>query len=109
MAEEFGLILVAITIIVICSAVSFFAIRQLELLSSSVGAGFKFFFAALLPTLLIILILFVWDHYDYQEYLKGPQVGRMGPLLFLIYGFPFFVINLVCNFLAAIHAIRENK
>jgi heme/copper-type cytochrome/quinol oxidase subunit 3 len=109
MSDEFGLILSAIAIIAVCSAVSFFAQRQLEQLFSRFSAGFKFFFAALLPTLLMILILLVWEYYDYQEYLKGPQEGRMGPLLFLIYGFPFFVVNLACNFLAAILATRKNK
>jgi hypothetical protein len=109
MADESGLILGAIAIIAVCAAISFFTLRQLEKSLFHLSSGFKFFFAALLPTLLMILILFVWDYYDYQEYLKGPQEGRMGPLLFLIYGFPFFVVNLACNFLAAILATRKNK
>jgi hypothetical protein len=109
MGEEVGVILVALALIGVCSSVSFFAKRQLEKLFPRVREELKFFSSALLPTLITVMTLLIWDHYDYQQYLKGPQEGRMGPLLFLIYGFPWFIINLVCNFSAVIHATRQSE
>lgn len=93
-----------IATIAISSIMSFAFMKALTKLHSLSNVWLRWLAAGTLPTLLIIACLFVRDHFEYIEYLKGPQEGWMSPLVGLIYGFPYFVANLVINFLAAGYA-----
>jgi hypothetical protein len=109
MSDETWLWIELAAIVVASCFTAFFAMRGLNKALPNVSSIAKVIAAGILPSLSIVLILIVWDYVDYQEYLKGPQEGRMGPLLFLIYGFPYFILNLLCNLYAAGYAHRQKK
>lgn len=70
--------------------------------------GAQIFVAGLAPLVLLVTILWVWDRIERAEHAAqglGPEY--MGPLLLLIYGFPFLIIMVVVDFLAAIAALKR--
>ena len=89
------------------SAISWFSAIGLVRRLHSRGRSLWIVTAGLLPTALIIIGLAIWDHFAWQEYLKGPRDGYMSPLVFLLYGFPFLLGNLVMNLAAAAWAGRR--
>jgi uncharacterized protein YybS (DUF2232 family) len=85
----------------ICSALSWFVADFLARRTRQRNSILKSAFAGIVPTLLIVLGLAVWDHFAWQEYLKGPRDGYMSPLVGLIYGGFHLFGNLVCNLASA--------
>lgn len=53
------------------------------------------------PTILLVVGLIVLDRHERAVYAAGPQDGYMSPLVGLLYGFPFILLNLVLNFVVA--------
>ncbi len=101
MSDEIWLPLIVAAIIAITSVVSFFGIRFLDRRMPIKYSLPKIIVAGIFPSILIVAILAVWHYFEYQAYLRGPREGFMGPLLLLIYGFPYFIINLLCNLFVA--------
>ena len=85
MGDEIGLPLIVAAIIAITSIVTFFAMRFLDRHMPNTYSLPKIIAAGIFPSLLIVAVLAVWHYFEYQAYLRGPQEGWMGPLLFLIY------------------------
>lgn len=57
--------------------------------------------SGLFPTVFIIAALFVWHEIAVAEHSRNPSEGFMSPLLVLLYGFPYVLINLAANIAAA--------
>jgi hypothetical protein len=109
MSDE-NLMWVTLTVIIIVSTtVAFFTENFLDRALPLKYALFKIIFAGILPTLLIILFLMAWDYFDYLQYLNGPQEGHMGAVVFLLYGFPYVLLNFLCNLCAAVYSRRQHK
>jgi hypothetical protein len=71
-------------------------------------SGGRVLAAGIAPMMLLIATLWVWDKVARAQLsTMEQQEGYMGPLLLLLYGFPFLVIMLVANVLAAIAALRK--
>jgi hypothetical protein len=60
------------------------------------------------PLIIIIAGLALWHFVEFSAYqASGSQDGFMGPLLILLYGFPYFVIMVFLNLAAAILAVAR--
>lgn len=66
----------------------------------------KVLLAGLTPTLIIIALLSAWHVWARIEYENAPQEGFMSPLLILLYGFPYALLNLAVNFGVALRVSR---
>jgi len=84
------------------SALAWFSAIGLVRIFPARGRSLWIAASALLPTMMIVIGLVVWDRFEWHEYLKGPRDGYMSPLVGLIYGFPLVLINLICNTAAAV-------
>ena len=109
MDKEIWVLLIVAAMIPTTSFVAFFAMRLLDSRFQNTYPGLKIFVAGISPSLLIVVVLAVWHYFEYKAYLRGPQEGWMGPLLFLIYGFPYFMLNVLCNFMVAGFFSRQRK
>jgi hypothetical protein len=99
------IIVFAIGLVALSSAVSFGIGRWLANRSQTKGGTGKLMLAALTPTIMIIAGIIVWQLIDEAMLPPERRVEYMGPLLLLIYGFPWFIVNLVVNVLAAIRGL----
>lgn len=109
MDDEIWVPLIVAAIIVMTSIVTLVAMRFLDRRIPNTRTLPKIIAAGIFPSLLIVAILAVWHYFEYQAYLRGPQEGWMGPLLFLIYGFPYFVMNILCNLMVVGYFSRHDK
>jgi hypothetical protein len=60
--------------------------------------------AGFAPSMLIVLVLSAWQvqaRTEFDQTLHEPGDGFMGPLLFLIYGYPVFLAHLLMNLAVA--------
>lgn len=90
---------IPLLLIVASAALSRLCMRRL---GDRLNFALRIMIAGFLPTVLIVLALGIWHYVELAEYrASGSQDGFMGPLLFLIYGFPFFIITVVAGFIAA--------
>ncbi len=66
-------------------------------------ARFKsFIIAGSVPVILVTLALGIWHFVELSAYrASGSREGFMGPLLILLYGFPYFVIMIAVDLVAA--------
>lgn len=98
-----GLVFPAIILLIFATALlSWFIARwlngRLARFKSIIIAGFA-------PVILIILALGIWHFMQLSAYrASGSQEGFMGPLLFLLYGFPYFVMMIAVDLVAAASA-----
>ena len=64
--------------------------------------------AGLLPISLIVLALYVWERIERARYeASGSDEGYMGPMLFLLYGYPLVILIVIACFVAALRADRR--
>jgi amino acid transporter len=65
--------------------------------------------AGLLPVVIITVILWIWDKVERTQLTElERQEGHMGPLLLLLYGFPYVLLILIASVIVAI-AARKRK
>lgn len=70
--------------------------------------GAQIFVAGVAPLILLVTILWVWEKVERTAHAaQGLEAEYMGPLLFLVYGFPYLIIMVVADFLAAIAALKR--
>lgn len=61
--------------------------------------------AGLAPVILIILVIGIWHFVELSAYrASGSREGWMSPLLIFLYGFPYFVIMIAVDLVAATSA-----
>ena len=101
MNENFVIPAIAL-LIAATSLLSWFAARWLN------GRFFRpasILIAGFAPVVLIVSAIGIWNQVELSAYrASGSQEGYMGPLLILLYGFPYFVIMVVVDLVAAASA-----
>ena len=86
----------------LCSGLSWLVVAHLVRGHTNGSRGLKIAFAGLLPTLLLIVGVWVWEVIARYQYDHGPaHDGFMGPMVGLIYGLPFLLGNLSANMIIA--------
>ena len=94
--------------VALCSGLAWLVAARLSRKRATVDRALKIIFAGLLPTLLIVAALAVWQVVARYQYDHGPtHDGFMGPMAGLIYGFPLVVGNLVTNMIFAVWSGRS--
>jgi hypothetical protein len=54
------------------------------------------------PVAMLTLVILIWHEFEYAEYkASGSQDGFMGPLTYIVYGFPVFIAMVVIDLFAA--------
>jgi chromate transport protein ChrA len=89
-------ILIGLALVLPSLLVTWLLSRILNRYNRTIAGIFKLLAAGFAPTFLLIFILWVWDsQIDYSSH------DQMSPLVFLVYGFPLVLMNLVGNLVAA--------
>lgn len=97
--SEYLILPIAVLLIAASVGLSWFCMRWL---GDRLNFALRIMIAGFLPTVLIVLAIGIWHYVELAEYrTSGSLDGFMGPLLILIYGFPFFIITVVGGFIAA--------
>ena len=86
-----------------CSGLAWLVAARVSRQRATANRVLKLVFAGLVPTLLIVVALTVWQVIARYQYDHGPNHdGFMGPMVALIYGFPLVLGNLVTNVVFAL-------
>lgn len=89
----------AALVIAISAALSWFLAKWL---GGHLPRAINIIVSGCVPIAVLTLIIFIWHELEYAEYkASGSQDGFMGPLTFVVYGFPVFVAMLVIDLVAA--------
>lgn len=99
--------LAALVIIVVCACVAWLVVDSLNKVWPAHWRWLKVLAAGLLPTLIIVAVLVAWHVYARIEYERGPREGFMSPLLILLYGYPYVLLNIVVSFAVAFRGSRQ--
>jgi hypothetical protein len=106
-SEETSITLALFCILTASVLISWFAKLYSNRHFTNLPAWWLTVIAGTLPTGLMVFGLWIWHLFAYQEYHRGAQGGWMSPLLFLIYGFWFWIPNLAFNVFVAYRTRRK--
>lgn len=66
--------------------------------------------AGIVPTIVVVGCFWVWHKIDYASHqAEHGDVGYMGPLTLLIYGWPIFLLLAIGSFLFAAHTFYKAR
>lgn len=98
MGENF-IMPIILSLLAVTAGLSWFIMR---LLGDRWARPGRIFVAGISPFILILLAIGIWHYVELREYQASEsQEGFMGPLLILLYGFPYFIVMLVIDFAVA--------
>jgi hypothetical protein len=95
------IILLALAIIALSAASSWFSMRVVERRYSHRRRSVNIFIAGVIPLLVAVILLVAWDIVLQVRYPVEGSNGNMSPLILLIYGYPYFALMLLGCFATA--------
>ena len=95
--------------IMLSFASAFFGGRALKRSATNVPAALRFVLANLFPVILVLAYFWIFQQIDFAIHrANGGSDEYMGPMTFLVYGYPIFALTFIISFLLASYRFAES-